>query len=185
MKLIQRHRATTRLQSVVIAATTIVVLGARDAVAQSQPMPAPQHAIFIENDHRSGPRFGAAYLIGGSVTAEKAGQSLGHLTSLFGWQFERLFDAGPGLPTPVSELVLLAGGMEQGRLLPSASLLVGLRQLNGVEFGVGPTATGAGVQLAFAGGVTRKFGALNVPITLAVAPGRRGAAVSLTAGFNQ
>jgi hypothetical protein len=68
--------------------------------------------------------------------------------------------------------------------LPSASWMLGLRQPNGWEAALGPTLTGAGVQLALAAGVTHSFGKLNVPVNLAVAPGRRGASVSVTTGFN-
>ena len=42
----------------------------------------------------------------------------------------------------------------------------------------------AGVQLAFAAGVTQSLGTLNIPFNLAVAPGRRGASISFTTGFN-
>lgn len=147
-------------------------------------MPPVRQAIIVENDDRSGPRVGAAYLVGGSVTAERAGRPVSPLITLFGWQIEHQFDAGPGLPTPMTELLLLAGGMEQGVVLPSASWLLGLRRRNGWEFGAGPTLTGAGVQLAIAGGVTQSIGSLNVPVNLAVAPGRRGASISITTGFN-
>ena len=168
-----------------LAFVSIVVgLGASHAGAQQPTMPPAQRVTFIEQDDRSGPRFGIAYLVGGSVTLEKAGKTFSPLTSLFGWQFEHPFEAEFDLATPVAEVVLLVGGMEQGRVLPSMSWLLGLRQLNGLEFAAGPTVTGAGLQLAFAGGVTRSYGRLNVPVNLAVAPGRRGAAVSLTAGFN-
>jgi hypothetical protein len=68
--------------------------------------------------------------------------------------------------------------------LPSASWLIGLRQVNGVEFGVSPTVTGAGTQIAFAGGVTHRLGEINVPVNFAFAHGRRGASLSITAGFN-
>src|SRR5215213_4010742 len=58
----------------------------------------------IEKDHRSGPRFGAAYLIGGSVTAERLGRPLTPVITLFGWQLEHQFDAGPAQPIiPVTE----------------------------------------------------------------------------------
>jgi hypothetical protein len=148
--------------------------------------PAPTRvAEFVWNDDRSGPRIGVAYIAGGSATAEKEGKSFSPLTSLFGWQVEHQFPTGDrNLPVPVTEFVVLVGGLEQNRVLPSASWMLGLRQPNGWEGGVGPTITGAGVQLAFAGGVTHSFGALNVPVNLAVAPGRRGAAISLTTGFN-
>lgn len=172
-----RHRAAWLALSLL----STLSLGSHPARAQS---PVGDHAIIIrEPDDRSGPRAGVAYLIGGSVTAERSGKTISPVVSLFGWQMEHVFYAGEKLATPMTELVLLVGGLEQNRVLPSASWLIGLRQLNGVEFGAGPTITGAGAQLAFAGGITNRFGELNVPLTFAIAPGRRGASLSLTGGF--
>src|SRR4051812_9485495 len=80
------------------------------------------NAEFVWNDDRSGPRLGVAYIAGGSVTAEKEGQTFSPVTSLFGWQIEHQFATGRrDLPVPVTEFVMLAGGMEQGRFLPSVS----------------------------------------------------------------
>jgi hypothetical protein len=160
------------------------VVAALPPAMTPRPPGAPLGADLLGDDHRSGPRFGAAYLIGGSVTAERSGRSVSPLMSLFGWQFEHAFDTGVrSAPAPVTELVAFAGGMEQGVLLPSVSWLVGVRRPNGWEAAIGPTLTGAGVQIAFAGGVTHTFGNLNVPVNLAVAPGRRGASISVTTGF--
>ena len=58
-----------------------------------------------------------------------------------------------------------------------------MRGSNGWEAGVGPTLTGAGAQLAFAVGKTVPLGVLNVPMNLAITPGRRGASISFTTGF--
>ena len=105
--------------------------------------------------------------------------------SLFGWQFEHPFITGVHQATvPMTELVVLVGGMEQGAFLPSASWLIGVRQPNGWEGAIGPTLTGAGVQIAVAAGITHAFGNVNIPLNLAVAPGRRGASISVTSGFN-
>ena len=184
MRAMSFHHSGIRTSLHVVAVAAAVASLHRPLLAQEAPMPPAQQVVIIENDSRSGPRFGMAYIFGGSVTAERQGKTFSPLTSLFGWQFEHLFDAGPGLPTPVMEFVVLVGGIEQNRALPSSSFLIGLRQLNGVELGVGPTFTGAGAQLVFAGGITNRLGRLNVPVNLAVAPGRRGASVSLTTGFN-
>jgi len=135
---------------------------------------------------RSGPRLGVAYIAGGSVTAEQLGQSLSPVVSLFGWQIEHQFPTGEkNLPMPIIEVVGLIGGLEQGRSLPSLSAIIGLRGSSGWEAGLGPTVTGAGAQLAFAVGKTVPLGMLNVPMTLAVAPGRRGASISFTTGFTR
>lgn len=142
-------------------------------------------AVIIESpDDRSGPRVGVAYLTRGSETARNLGKSYSNPTSLFGWQFEHPFQLGPTMPTVVSEVVLLVGGLEQNLVLPTATWLIGVRQRNGVEFGVGPTVSGSGTQLAFAAGVTHRFGLVNVPVNVAIAPARVGVALTLTAGFN-
>lgn len=152
----------------------------------SPPRDAGQATIIEVEDHRSGPRIGAAYLIGGSVTAEQQGVHVQPMMSLFGWQSEHPFPTGiKDAPVPVVELIGLVGGLEQSRFLASGSLILGARQPNGWEAGIGPTVTGAGTQLTAAIGYTHKVGYLNFPINLAVSPGRRGASLSLTTGFNR
>lgn len=181
-----------RIRSVIMSLATLGIVS-QFAGAQQIPRPMPPVVLprgslpagSLYEDDRSGPRFGVAYLVGGSVTAERAGKHVAPVVSLFGWQLEHQFETGrKDLPVPMTEIVLLAGGMEQGVFLPSASWLIGLRKTNGWEAGVGPTLTGAGVQLAAAAGVTYSLGSINVPVNLAVAPGRRGASISLTTGFN-
>ena len=141
--------------------------------------------IITAPDDRAGPRFGVAVLTRGSESAAKQHKSFSPITSLFGWQFEHPFDLGNDVPVEVvTELVLLVGGLEQNVPLPSASWLLGLRQPNGVEFGIGPTITATGTQVVFAAGITERYGTVNVPINIAVAPARTGAAISITAGFN-
>jgi hypothetical protein len=171
----------------------LLAIRSETAFSQIAPRPTPpllppyravERGPLLDDDDRSGPRLGFAYIFGGSVTAENAGQHLTPLTTLFGWQLERQFRTGQaGLPVPMTELVVLVGGMEQGLFLPSVSWLLGVRKPDGWEAGIGPTLTGAGVQLALAAGVTRSLGALNVPFNVAIAPGRRGAALSITTGF--
>ena len=143
------------------------------------------HAVIIDvPDDRSGPRFGIAYLTRGSETARNAGKTYSNPTSLFGWQLERPFQLDPAFPTVMTELVVLVGGLEQNLVLPSATWLIGVRRRDGFELGVGPTVTGSGTQLVFAAGVTRRFGSVNVPLNVAVAPARVGMTLSVTAGFN-
>jgi hypothetical protein len=84
----------------------------------------------------------------------------------------------------VNEWVVLAGGLDQGVVLPSLSWLVGIRTPEGVEFGAGPNFTPLGVGLVAAFGVTVRTGALNVPLNFALAPSRSGLRVSVLTGFN-
>ena len=136
-------------------------------------------------DSRSGLRLGAEYIVGGSVTAERHSQRVSPLMSVFGWQFEQQYNTGvKDGPVPLMEVVGLVGGMDQGVAIPSGSWLWGLRQRDGWEAALGPTVTPAGVRLAFAGGITHRYGNFNVPVNLAVTPGRRGASISVTTGFN-
>jgi hypothetical protein len=173
-----------------LGSCAVLVAVARPAAAQSVSYSAPRDAgsatIIEIEDRRSGPRIGAAYLIGGSVTAENENVHVQPLMSLFGWQVEHPFPTGiAGAPLPVIESIVLVGGLEQSRPLLSGSFILGARQHNGWEVGVGPTLTGAGTQLTFAAGVTRSLGLLNFPVNLAVTPGRRGASISVTTGFNR
>jgi hypothetical protein len=173
-----------------VGTCALVATAAHQAAAQSvsysSPHDVPPATIIEIDDNRSGPRIGAAYLIGGSVTAEREGVHIQPLMSLFGWQVEHPFPTGvAGAPLPIVETIFMVGGLEQSRPLGSATLILGARQPNGWEVGVGPTLTGAGTQLTFAAGVTRSLGRLNFPLNLAVTPGRRGASISLTTGFTR
>src|SRR5437763_1108005 len=107
-------------------------------LTSAQPPVVGRAIVITEPDDRAGPRFGVAYLTRGSETARNENRPFSPLTSLFGWQIEHPFDIGPEMPTLVTELVLMVGGLEQNVFLPSATWLIGLRQTNGIEFGVGP-----------------------------------------------
>jgi hypothetical protein len=133
----------------------------------------------------SGPRLGATFLSPGVADKLRDNQiDAGWALSQFGWQFEKRIKTGPSGLSAVNEWVFLAGGLEQGIVIPSVSWLVGLRTGSGVEFGLGPNVTPAGVALAMAGGVTVSKGALNVPFNIAVVPSRAGVRVSVLTGFN-
>jgi hypothetical protein len=133
----------------------------------------------------SGPRFGITALSDGVVQKlhERSIDVTSSITQ-FGWQFEKEFYSKAGGLAALNEFVVLAGGLEQGVVLPSVSWLVGLRSPGGAEFGIGPNVTPAGVALAIAGGVTFRSGALNVPMTFAFVPSKDGMRVSMLTGFN-
>lgn len=134
----------------------------------------------------SGPRVGVTFLSDGIVEKlrNETDIDVGSLVTQFGWQFEKRFSTSDNGLTPVSEWVLLLGGLERGTALPSLTWLVGLRARNGAEFGVGPNLTPVGVALAVAAGVTLRSGSLNFPVNLAVVPSKSGVRVSVLAGFN-
>jgi hypothetical protein len=95
----------------------------------------------------------------------------------FGWQFERQFGIPAEGAAGVVSVVLLGGGFNQGKIIPSASALMGFRLKNGFEFGGGPNAilsmTEAGnytVEPGFAWttGYSVRVGKLVLPLNVAV-----------------
>jgi hypothetical protein len=133
----------------------------------------------------SGPRFGVTALSGGIVSRlQDRSVAVRPMITQFGWQFEREFYARDSGVAAMNEWVVLAGGLDQGVVLPSVSWLVGLRTRAGTEVGVGPNVTPVGVALAFAAGVTLRAGMMNVPMNIAVVPSNAGTRVSFLTGFN-
>ena len=145
----------------------------------------PNDAILDETIHLEGPRVGVTFLSPGII--KRAGErdvNLSQFISQFGWQFEtRLFRLPNGISGLV-EFVPLVGGLDQGYFLPSLSALLGVRGSKGLEFGVGPNVTLAGVGLVMAVGTSVQSNGINFPINLALAPSKDGVRVSLVVGFN-
>jgi hypothetical protein len=132
----------------------------------------------------SGPRYGFTFLSDGIVNKlNERDITVKNGISQFGWQFERQFYSKDDGLTVLNEWVVLAGGLDQGLVLPSLSWLVGMRTRDGAEFGIGPNITPAGVALAIATGVTMRAGVLNIPMTFAVVPSQSGVRVSMLSGF--
>ena len=163
-----------------VAIVTLVLAMSTPAGAQEVAGPVDQQVKL------SGPRFGVTVLSDGIVEKlrDDSDIDVGSLVTQFGWQFEKRFASGDNGLTPVTEWVLLLGGLEQGVALPSLTWLAGLRTRNGTEFGVGPNLTPVGVALAVAAGVTLRSGSLNFPVNLAVVPSKSGVRVSVLTGFN-
>jgi hypothetical protein len=167
--------------------TSVIVvmcaLFAGAAPADAQPLLPP----VTQTVSLSGPRFGLTILPQGVIDKLQTehGIDVGPNISQFGWQFEKQFySKREGGVTAITEFVVLAGGMDQGVLLPSLSWLVGLRTPEGAEFGIGPNITPAGTALAIAAGMTFRAGALNVPVNVAIVPSKTGTRISLLSGFS-
>ena len=133
----------------------------------------------------AGPRFGLTLLPDGVVKnlAEKKVVVGGHI-SQFGWQFEKQFYAKNSAVTMVTEWVALVGGLDQNRVVPSLSWVVGARTRDGAEFGMGPIITPAGSGLVLATGMTFRTGAFNIPLNIAAVPSKKGTRVTLLSGFS-
>jgi len=132
----------------------------------------------------AGPRFGLTFLSSGIVdTLAERDIDAGAVITQFGWQFEKQYLGTGAGAVPMTELVVLVGGLEQGIVLPSATFLVGLRSAKGTEFGIGPNATPAGIALAVAAGVTLRRESVNIPINFAIVPSASGVRVSVLTGW--
>jgi hypothetical protein len=131
----------------------------------------------------SGFRIGVS-VMGGSKAAEfKAAMHdsrAAPIISQFGWQYEFRFPAGEGGMAAVVEIIGLVGGLNQGLFIPSINLPIGIRSASGFEIGAGPHFSMGGLgnnpKLAsgfvVAGGLTKKFGKLNIPLNFAFMQGR-------------
>ena len=174
-------RRRARRVSLAALASLLAASVPADARAQRAVLATP-----LDEEYRSGPRFGVTFLGGAIVDSVRAVTEtrISPFVTQFGWQYERQFMSFEGGPTAISEWVLLVGGLDQGVFLPSVSWIVGVRLPNQVEFGVGPNVSAAGAALVLTGGRTYRAGNLNVPVNLAVVPSRIGMRVSLMTGFN-
>lgn len=126
----------------------------------------------------SGPRLGATFSPDGQVRSQ------------FGWHFEKQIEASRRGPWLVIETVLLAGGMEQRRLVPTGTLVFGMRLPNGFEFGVGPNVSlvprsvaGFGSSIVLAAGRTFRINGIQIPLNAAYAFDKYGNRITLLTGW--
>jgi hypothetical protein len=133
-----------------------------------------------------GPRVGVTFLSDKYVRSieEEHDVELEPWVSQFGWQFEkRVFTVSSGFAA-VTEWVLLVGGFEQQKFLPSLTWIIGARTAEGIEFGVGPNVTLSGTSVVMAAGITIRVEEINFPINLAIVSSQSGPRYSILFGFN-
>jgi hypothetical protein len=118
----------------------------------------------------SGPRIGCTYIGPGTAATWITDQGKTPFVSQFGWQFEtRIFTSRTGI-TGLVEFVPLIAGLEQGMVLPSGSLLFGLRGREGFEFAVGPNLSLTGFGMVFAVGTSFHIDDVYFPVNIAFVP---------------
>jgi len=117
------------------------------------------------------------------------------LFAQIGWQFERQYASSSKGAMGVTELVVLLGGFNQGKIIPSISGLVGFRLENGFEFGGGPNISlskkpdrkGGGTRIApgfvWASGFSTIVGNLYIPLNLAIVQTDSGIRLTILTGF--
>ncbi len=131
-----------------------------------------------------GPRLGFTYITPGETADDIAKWDINPFITQFGWQFEtRFFTLESGVSGLVEGVILL-GAVEQSKLLPSGTLLFGIRGADGFEFGFGPNLSLSGIAFALALGVNLRSENINFPINIAIVPSSEGVRISLLFGFN-
>lgn len=174
------------MKGTILAFSTIILLlvadnsySQRDSVSYQGYKQKP-----IEPIKLAGPRVGFTYITPGPLSDSLNSRfGLNPIFTQFGWQFEKsYFDLNNGTAGLI-EFVGLIGGLEQNKFIPSGSLLIGIRNAQGFEFGFGPNLSLSGASFVLALGHTIKRGDLNFPINLALVPSDKGVRFSLLFGF--
>ena len=158
----------------IICTLSIVLALGLSATAQIQSLAGPRLGVVLIS---SSP--GSTFLNGDMKSEYMMGEfpvdyndiTKGAVTSLYGWQWESRFADGYEV-TGIVEWIVLVGGMERGKFLPSVSSMVGARTASGLEFAVGPNLSLGGVAMVFGMGYNFKSGDLNMPANIAFVPGR-------------
>jgi len=148
--------------------------------------------VRFERRNLSGPRFGVTYVAGsGELPQELEAKGIGRTLSQFGWHFERQVIPEGGGPQLVVQAVPLVAGVEYGKFIPSVTLALGIRFMNGFELGLGPNlfVTGtsgsdlASTALVAAIGKSIDYGGVSIPLNLAAAKNPDGFRTSIIIGY--
>jgi len=145
----------------------------------------------------SGPRMGITYVAqskglarSGEMIKSLKDHNIGPVISQFGWHFEWLVAPEQGGPAFVTEVIPLIGGVEYSTIIPSTSLIFGIRLPEGFEFGMGPSIlvnpTGekpVNTSLVTAIGQSLNFRGVSIPLNLALITNGDGTRLSFIFGY--
>ena len=137
----------------------------------------------------NGPRLGVSYVLNGKLP--KVGDHhIGPYISQFGWHFEWLVRPEGGGPAFVTQLTPFIGGVEHSILIPSLSLVLGIRLPFGTEFGMGPYLSTKftaeepiSPSLIIAAGQSINFSGVSIPLNIALSTSKSGQAVAFVFGY--
>jgi len=140
----------------------------------------PQDSEEIVPVKLSGFRVGLTYMPGDVLRDALDDPTTFPLLAQFGWQFEKQFPSGMGGLAAIFEVIPMVGGMNLGILIPSVSMLIGIRTQQGYELGAGPQISLSGSKdeakvgtgMVFGAGKTWRLGNLYLPVNFAVAQGK-------------
>ena len=166
------------------------LLGFQAETVQSQVGMQDEIPTFSQRN-LSGPRLGVTFVAGGHEMKNRMKEkNIGNVVSQFGWHFEYQVVPETYGPSFVVELVPLISAVEYGILIPSASLVMGIRFPNGIEFGLGPNVLVSGDEkkpmytaLVVAVGKSFNFGGVSIPLNLVCVTSPEGNRFSLIFGY--
>ena len=136
-----------------------------------------------------GPRLGVTFLPGnGELVKKLKASKMDPVLSQFGWHSEWQVAPKGGGPAFVIEAVPLFAGVEYGKFIPSATLAMGIRLPNGIEFGMGPNLVATGSRevksaLVLAVGKTINYSGVSLPLNLVFATNPGGQRISFIFGY--
>jgi hypothetical protein len=146
-------------------------------------------SVSLTSRKLNGPRLGMSYILG-SELPKVNGKEVGPLISQFGWHFEWLVKPEGGGPAFVTQFIPFLGGVEHSILIPSMSLVLGIRMPFGFEFGMGPHITthftkdeAINPSLIVAIGQSINFSGVSIPLNLAVTTSKKGQALAFVFGY--
>jgi len=148
----------------------------------------PHLPIEFAKRNMGGPRLGVTYIPGkGKMVQELKKNDIGQTISQFGWHFEYAVIPKGGGPSFVIEFIPLVGGVEYGKLIPGATLAMGVRMPSGIEFGMGPNGIYNGddviSSLVLALGKSFNYSGVSIPINLVFSTNPDGNRISVIFGY--
>jgi len=170
-----------------ILAAFNMVFGQEDKQEQTNNNDQQKETIpIVKPVHLAGPRVGITFLSKSFTDKIKEKHDIELQPTLiqFGWQFEKRFFTVRSGVSALNEWIILVGGFEQEKFIPSITWLIGIRSAEGFEFGVGPNLALSGTSVVLAAGVTLHSNEINFPINFAYSSSRTGSRFSLLFGFN-
>lgn len=166
---------------VLVALLTVLVY-----TAQCQSTVVEDEVALTERN-LGGPRLGVTVVTGsGKMVDELKKNGFGRMMSQFGWHFEYQVLPTGGGPQFVIQFIPLLGGVEYSKIIPTATLAIGVRLPSGIEFGMGPNVVVANrpsSALTIAVGKSFNYGGVSIPVNLAVTSNPDGQRVSLIIGY--
>lgn len=168
--------------------TLFVAAALMAVIVGSSELPAQNPEQRFKSIDLSGPRLGVTIIPqnNDSYPIMKE-EGISSLVSQFGWHFEWQVVPEGGGPSFVIEFVPLVGGVEYGKIIPSATLGLGIRLPDGFEFGLGPNLmlgpTKPTTALMFTVGKSFQYGGVNIPVNLVCVTNNNGQRYGIMIGY--